>query len=124
MNALHTLTVTKLADDESDDVEYTVTCPTPKPPTCDVWWECRPCLHKATEDEQDEGVYTAHGREHQDLDGMWMTRSESCALHVTDFGRESAGEAAVTLGIGVHQVDVDYWGDMIWDVIIPKAATS
>lgn len=114
----HQIVITKVADDESDDIEYAVVCPTPQPPDCHVWFECTECAksdQKATEDEEDEGERTAHGVHHLLLDGDWMTESTGCAIKLTDV---DLVDVLGGLPVGTHDVYVDYWGDGVWDVTL------
>lgn len=121
---LHTITVTSmpnmeedLPDDEYiDAVQFTIDqCPGTN---CRVWWECtKACAdYEPTEEETDEGEYTAHGVFHQNIDGMWMTESSACALTSTDSGSDSLQEAAEKAGLGTHKIAVDYEGDGYWSV--------
>ena len=123
MSENHTITVTAVPNDESDDLEFTIDhCPGGQ---CTVWWECRACAeYKPTEDEVDEGEYVRHGEEHQLIDGYWMTQSEQCALGATDSGADGARDVAEEAGLGTHQVRIDYWGDGHWDVSLPPASDT
>jgi hypothetical protein len=142
----HTIEVTALPDDESDDVVYTVEGPHDS--SCTVWFPCevelvsikvraglpgtpplgsrhmRPfmsrfrqgrCPHEVTEDDDMRGEYEAHGEQHQQIDGEWMTMSDGCALLHSDAASSDLWEIAQEHGLGRHQVSVDYWGDGDWN---------
>lgn len=117
--SVHTVTFTKVPNEEQDDLEYTIdSCPGGD---CVVWWECKECHErKPSEIEDDEGEYTAHGERHQRIDDVWMTEGKGCAIATTDSGTEGMCEIAETAGLGTHQIDCSYWGDGHWDVDIIK----
>lgn len=121
--SIHTVTVHEVPNmhldlpDEQyiDTVKYTVDeCPASG---CIVWWECVPCRDRdVTEEEDDDGEFTAHGVFHQNIDGMWMTESTSCAIDVSDSAQESMQDAATEAGVGTHKFDLQYEGDDYWSV--------
>ena len=124
---LHILVVTKIADAESDDYEYTVECPVPQPPGCHLWSGCEECdktQRPITDEENGEGEYIAHDTHHQKIEDRWMTETTDCALTATGSGCDGVQDVAIELGVGTHYVDVEYWGDGAWEVVIPKQATS
>lgn len=113
----HTITVTRLPGEEDDDLEYSTTCP-PTGKSCNVWWECGTCekaKRPVTQDEEDDGEYTAHGVYHQQIDGYWMTESSQCGL-TTDSAQEECWDVAQLVGLGTHDVELDYYGDGQWNV--------
>lgn len=124
LRGLHTITVTKVPDEHSDDVELTVDHCSGN--ACTVWNECTELCagYTPTEDETDAGKHSNHGVEHQLIDGFWMTESKACALTGTDSGNDGVHEVAETAGLGTHQVVIDYWGDGIWDVSLHAANTG
>ncbi|WP_394253678.1 hypothetical protein [Arthrobacter pityocampae] len=123
----HKVTFTLVPNDENDDTEYTVDhCA--RRGGCSVWNECvTKCEgYTPTEDDEDDGEYTHHGKYHQLIEGRWMTDSGECALVASDGAHESMCEIAAQVGLGTCEVDVDYWGDGIWDVTLikPKAVAA
>ena len=123
-SGLHVITVTRVPDEHSDDVEFTVDhCPGD---TCSVWWECTtPCAgHQPTEAETEDGWHENHGVRHQLIEGRWMTESQTCALTGTDSGNDGASSAAEKAGLGTHRLSIDYWGDGIWDVELVSPETE
>ena len=73
------------------------------------------CPHTVTDDEDIAGEYEAHGVEHQYLDGDWMTESSRCAAGEADVS-DDIWEIAREHGAGPHDVDVEYYGDGMWDL--------
>jgi hypothetical protein len=73
------------------------------------------CPHEVTEEEEDMGGYEAHGAEHQMINGDWMTDTGRCAAHENDPARDDLESIALEHGLGRHLVDIDYWGDEIWN---------
>lgn len=117
----HTVTITEVAPD-TDDFEWTGQCPNEG--TCTVWYECSDGPHTPTEEEEDANEFEAHGILHQFIDSSWMVESNECALNSTDSGAQGMTDVAHTVGVGTHEVDVDYWGDGHWDVtLIPAEVT-
>lgn len=114
--SVHTVTIKAVPD--ADDFEYEITCP--EYGNCDLWYECvKACEdYEPTEEETDEGEYTAHGIHHSNIDGMWMTNTGSCALNSTDSGVDGLHDIATDRGPGTYKVDIDYWGDGLWDLTL------
>ena len=131
----HTITVTQVPDEESDDTTWTIQCPGVTASSgCQLWYPCQEvvtgekvyeqpdgtkqtfiehgCSHTATEDEEyDE--YTAHGDHHSWIDGEWMTPTLLCALQ-QDYGSDSLYDIAREVGLGVYEVEISYEGDGEW----------
>lgn len=140
----HTMIVTRVPDDESDDVEYEIEGPHDS--TCETWMPCeiqvtritvwagwwpvpghpRPsrarmgrsrsgrCTHEATDDDEGEGEYTAHGELHKQIDDRWMVLTDDCAAIVSDAARSDLWQIAEDHGLGRHEVEIDYYGDGDW----------
>lgn len=124
LRGLHTITVTKVPDEHSDDVELTVDHCSGN--ACTVWNQCLEACseYTPTEDETDAGKHSNHGVRHQLIEGFWMTESEACALTGTDSANDEVHSIAEEVGLGTHQVVVDYSGDGIWDVFLHAANTA
>jgi hypothetical protein len=111
----HVLHVTKVRDDTSDDVEWTIECPGGS--SCHIWYDCRvegctiPTPYADDGDGQD--FAERHGVEHQYIEGDWMTESDQCAALVTDVV-DSVFEIARDRGVGDWPVYIDYEGDGTW----------
>lgn len=94
-----------------DDCRVSLACPGVTD-SCRTWWECTICrdaLHGMDEDARDqfdEDLYeteVAHGEEHRQIDGMWMTPSNDCIGLSLD---TDAGDLVDTLPDGDHPVDL------------------
>lgn len=124
----HTLHITKVADNESDDVEWTIACDG-RPTSCEVWYECRvdgcmipgPYDREADDPEDGMGTVTRHGVEHQYIEGVWMTASGRCATLDAALSdavlSDAVWEIAANQGVGDWPVLVDYVGDGCWCLI-------
>ena len=117
----HTLIVTKIADENDDDIEYTVDGP--HDTSCQVWYACSTCANepspytRAVDDPIcDEPDWTFHDVEHRWIGDEWMTLSTECA-GTTDGAQDDLNFIANTRGIGSHPVDIDYWGDGCWQAL-------
>jgi len=71
------------------------------------------CPHTLTDAEEDALEYSAHGEEHQYIDGEWMTYSGRCAAGEADLAQDVHWIARVH-GVGSYDVDVEYSGDGHW----------
>ena len=80
---------------------------------CRCWWECDTCreamrgldvdaLADFEENLDTEGE--AHGKEHQRIDGMWMTPTAQCLTQALE---TDAYDLVHTLPEGEHSVDID-----------------
>lgn len=95
-----------------DECTEQVTC-TGVTDACRCWWRCDTC-HTIREGLSDEEITAfderledeehAHGKEHQRIDGDWMTPSNQCLVHVME---NDAYELVFRLPDGVHPVDID-----------------
>jgi hypothetical protein len=120
--SLHTVTIKAVPD--ADDFEYEIECP--NSPECALWYECGPCENNydPTEDENEAGEFTRHGRLHECIDGLWMTNTGKCALGSTDSGADGLFEIAIDKGAGTYQVHIGYWGDGVWDVTLDRGTAN
>jgi hypothetical protein len=105
----HTVTITKLPDEESDDYESTF--------GGEHGYDCQVlilCKRKACQamnpDYSDERV--RHGREHLYRDGDWLAVSDQCALRYV-FETVTEYETFEGLGVGTYPVRVE-WEDETW----------
>lgn len=114
----HTATITH--DPEShaygegchDECTAQVTC-SGVTDACRCWWECDTCREAMSGLDQDaladfeerlEDEGSAHGKEHQRIDGMWMTPSTQC---LTQAMETDAYDLVFRLPDGQHPVDID-----------------
>lgn len=107
---MHKLIVTKI--DEVDGAEYTLAGPHDS--SCRVWRDClvQDAVHPEAEDVDYEPI-EAHGVQHRWIDGYWMTPTNECGGYYDDDIFSLAGE----LGVGEHDVTVEYDGDGTWMVL-------
>lgn len=124
-HGLHVITVTRVPDENNDDVELTVDhC---SGTGCSVWNQCNDqCAgYQPSAKELEDGQHENHGASHQLIEGFWMTESGVCALTGTDSGSDGVHSVAEEAGLGTHHVSVDYWGDGIWEVsLAPEGAAA
>lgn len=109
----HTVTITKLPDEESDDYEYTFGGT--HGPDCEVYVECeRKACQAMNPDREPYDERFRHGKRHFHRDGDWLVESDICALgYVFEYTGdiETFEEAGVTLG--TYPVRVE-WEDTWW----------
>lgn len=105
----HTVTITRLPDEESDDYEYEF--------GGTHGWDCavlQRCKRKACQAMNpaygDERV--RHGREHTHRDGDWLVESDECALHYV-FEQVGPIETFQGLDLGTYPVRIE-WDDDWW----------
>jgi hypothetical protein len=116
----HTLHITKIADDTSDRVEWTITCPTVSR-SCEIFFTCEvdgctiPSPWDWEDDDPEAGmdIVSRHGAEHQHIDGDWMVPSGWCATLHADLSDDIC-DIARARGIGDWPVEIDYEGDGMW----------
>lgn len=107
----HTVTITKLPDEESDDYEYEFGGT--HGPDCEVYVECKRKACQAMDPERGDERFR-HGRRHFHRDGDWLVESDICGLcYVFEYTGdiETFAEAGVTLGI--YPIIVA-WEDTWW----------
>ena len=83
---------------------------------CRTWWECRRCMRVLSrvdqagafeyDDRVDERGGVAHGVDHQRIDGMWMTPSETCLSRAAE--DDDSYDLIYDLADGDHPVTIDY----------------
>lgn len=103
----HTITITRLPDDERDDAEYTIggSCDQ----WCTVWRECDEKHPAPTDDEIASGEATWHGVEHMSiLDIGWSVQTTECGL---DYAYDLGLEADRVEALGAYVLDVEWDGD-------------
>ena len=103
----HTIEITRLADETSDDVEYEIsgTCDQ----SCKVWRGCgRKACQRMNPDYAPFDERHRHGVEHQQIDGEWMVETNECALQ---FAYDLASNAGDAPACGVYSLHVDWNGD-------------
>lgn len=120
----HTMIVTKLPDENDDDIIYSIEGP--HDAACRVWYPCaddKPCVSepspfvRSVEDPIcDVEDWTFHGVEHRWIEESWMVLSVECASF-SDGAQDDLNFIALKRGIGSHPVDIDYWGDGIWQAL-------
>lgn len=116
----HTVTITRLPNEESDDYEYTFGGGHDH--RCEVYVECRrKACHAMNPDYGDERV--RHGKRHFHRDGYWVAESDQCALRYVFEGR-SPEETFEGLALGTYPVSIE-WEDSWWlEVQSPASAGS
>ena len=109
----HTVTVTKLPDEQSDDVEYTISGE--HDDQCEMWIECFKSWHRHP--RNDYGQYGGYDEwstkrvpvVHQWIDGSWMVPSSDCSFRYA-FENDNPDRQMTDLGIYDARVDwVDDW---------------
>jgi hypothetical protein len=101
----HTVTITRLPDDESDDYEYTFGGSHGS--DCEVYVECKRKACRAMNPEReplDERI--RHGRRHFHRDGDWLVESDKCALRYV-FEWVTEAETFEGLELGTYPVRVE-----------------
>lgn len=101
----HTITITRLPDEQHDDAEYEIggTCDE----WCTVWDECAESHPAAAWTTYDTAVF--HGVEHRDILGVgWCVRTTQCGL---DYTHELGLEAEQAEAGGTYALDIEWDGD-------------
>lgn len=105
----HTVTITRLPDENHDDYEYTFGGA--HGADCEVYVECKRKACRAMDPERgDERV--RHGKRHFYRDGDWLAESDICALRYV-FEDRGDIETFDGLGIGTYPVRIE-WEDAWW----------
>lgn len=115
----HTITITRLPDDENDDAEYAIDGPCDS--DCRVWRECprATCQRMSSEYPPFEERYR-HGVEHKRIDGVWMVDMNECGLdhaYHLNLAADEMGE------LGTYALQVDWDGDE-WCALIGDKITE
>ena len=113
----HTITITRLPDETSDDVEYTVggTCE----PGCRIWRECKRKACRALSADFDVPTErTRHGVEHQLIGGVgWAVETNTCGVtyaYYLTLDAEREGK------LGTFPLEISWDGDF-WDAFIDSS---
>lgn len=110
-----------------DDCEADVICPGVTD-TCRAWWECGDCLKASRNlsgealENFDEQLYDqgeAHGKDHQRIDGMWMTPTTEC---ISSAMKHNGGDFIDQLPDGDHPCDLDCEEGFVYVIPIKTAA--
>ena len=106
----HTITVTRLPDETTDDVEYTIGGTHDY--RCEAWHECLKSWHRHPTSGADYGDEWATKRVpevHQWIEGMWMVPNKTrCGL---DLSFEYDNPEFQMTALGTYDVDVEWDGD-------------
>ncbi len=113
----HTVTITKLLDETSDDYEYTFGGTHGS--DCEVYVECRRKACQAMSPYCDT-ERVRHGKQHIYRDGMWLAESDICALRYV-FECATEGETFEGLTLGTYPVRVE-WEDEGWWIEVQSPA--
>jgi hypothetical protein len=108
----HTITITRLPDDENDDTAYVIGGEHDS--TCQVWRECDG-EHPDAEctPEERSGDMILHGIRHRLIDHMWCHWTDECAVdHCTELGLEADEKGE----LGTFVLDIE-WDDDFYGVI-------
>jgi len=115
----HTLTVKKVPSEADDNVEYTVGGEHDR--SCETYFICDQCQDDESitaeimDDWAADGEWMRHGRTHIESEGgdIMVLHKNYCAL------REHPDLSLLVeqLGVGTHDVEVDYWGDGRWEIM-------
>lgn len=110
----HTITITRVPDEVSDDFEYEFGGTHGH--DCGVLVRCaRKACQAMNPDYGDERV--RHGREHFFRDGDWLVESDRCALRYV-FEAEFPWSQFERAGLGTHPVEIE-WEDDWYLSILP-----
>lgn len=107
----HTVTITRLPNEESDDYEYTFGGT--HGADCAVLWECKRKACRAMNPEYepfDERL--RHGKTHYYRDGMWCCESDDCALRYV-FECVTEEETFDGVALGTYPIVIE-WDDGWW----------
>ena len=121
----HFITVTRLPDDTSDDVEYTIGGE--HDGHCETWTECWKAWHRHPQNDYGQYGYDEWSTkritvEHQWIEDCWMVPGGGCGLHHT-FESDSPEWRMTELGI--YDVTLSWDGDWwIADLTLRPASTT
>ena len=111
----HTVTITRVPDDESDDTEYEFGGTHDS--NCETFRECRKTWHRHPTGDHDSEWGTKRAGPHQFIDGTWMVPDGACALHYV-FENEGPSEALGGIDVGeTRNVDTEWDGDS-WALVV------
>lgn len=114
---MHTVTITKLPDDVSDDYEYTFGGE--HGTDCGVWLPCkRKACQAMNPDREPYDERVRHGKDHFHRDGEWLVESNQCALRYV-FEYSTAWEAFNGLELGTYPISIE-WEDTWWIEVQPS----
>lgn len=117
----HTVTLTRLPDEESDDYEYSFSGTHGR--DCQVFRRCgRAACQRMDPFAHPGDERVRHGKEHFHRDGEWLVESDDCGLR---FAFESRGDEETFDGIplGTYPVIV-CWEDDDWWVEVQYSGST
>lgn len=117
----HTVTITRLPDDEHDDYEYEFGGTHGS--DCEVYVECkRKACREMNADYAPCDERVRHGKRHFYRDGDWLVESDQCALRYV-FGDVGPVETFYGLALGTYPVRIE-WEDTWWLEVQDAASVS
>ena len=119
----HTVTITRLPDEQSDDVEYTIGGE--HDAHCETYRECDKAWHRHPKNADIVGDEWGNDRvgEHRYIEGMWMTHEPNgCGLNYAF--EEYTDDDLIEAGLGTHDVTVTWDGDWWIMSLVSKAVAA
>lgn len=109
----HTVTITRLPDEESDDYEYEFGGTHGS--DCEVYVECkRKACQAMNPDYEPLDERHRHGKRHFHRDGVWLVESDICALgYVFEYTGDVETFTEAEVSLGTYNVDIE-WEDTWW----------
>lgn len=119
----HTITVTKLADDDSDDYGWTLNGTHDQ--NCEAWWECDKAWHRHPLDNSNVGDEWGNKRvgEHMYIDGLWCVQ-RGCGYTYADHGDMEYDLAARNPKIGDEFELIFEWDEAWYITLGPQVEVS
>jgi hypothetical protein len=115
----HTVTITRLPDEESDDYGYEFGGT--HGADCATLRRCKRQACQAMNPEYDPGdERVRHGKDHYYRDGDWLVESDTCALAYV-FENATDAEYFGGLPLGTYPIRVEWEDDSWWFEIQPSA---
>lgn len=115
----HTVTITRLPDEESDDYEYEFGGTHDS--SCEVYVECkRKSCQAMNPDYEPFDERYRHGKRHFHRDGDWLVESDACALsYVFEWSGDIETFTEAEVSIGTYNVEIK-WEDTWWLEVIDR----
>jgi hypothetical protein len=114
----HTITVTRVPDETSDDADFEVGGTHGS--DCQTLKTCRLKRCEGLKRDYDWGhERLAHGVWHEYRDGDWLIPSETCGLDLAFEDDMTWNEQIIHAGLGTHAVTVEWDGDWWLMVVSP-----